>query len=168
MKATVLPECPQICPFFSATMSMKFFSGCPSRTYRQFVQHAKQVGEWGHIKTLRHWWQSRTAFTVYLMVMDKEWPCQVAFDLNTVTYDCRLTCCSWAINDLAHTNNTLTFIRLKMPKLAWELYGLDHFTGWIWPVCHCMRLLAASCLQFNFLCEKYHWLLCFSWYNSNT
>ena len=99
--------------------------------------------------------------------MDKQWPCQVAVDLKAVGYDCRLTCCFWASNGFANMSNTMRFISLIMPKLAWDLYGLHHFIGWIWLMCHCLRLMAASCLQFHFLCERYHcYCACLSQYNS--
>ena len=99
--------------------------------------------------------------------MDKQWPCQVDVDLKAVGYDCRLTCCFWASNGFANMSNTMRFISLIMPKLGWELYGLHHFIGWIWPMCHCLRLMAASCLQFHFLCERYHcYRACLSQYNS--
>ena len=63
--------------FFFCSYHVKEMFFRVSRTYQQFVQHATCKVSWrvSHIKTLRHWWQSRTAFIIYLTVMDKSERC---------------------------------------------------------------------------------------------
>ena len=85
----------------------------------------------------------------------QEWPCQVAVELKTVAYDCRLTCFEQAM--ILHTRTT------PWVWLGSCSYGLHHFIGWIWLVCHCGEVacwLQVVCSSISYV--KVSLLLCFS------